>query len=291
MYNILKQIDTQQNNYQDENQKQTKKQTMKIDKILFKNTNVEFYVKGKGKTKTIVLLHGYMESFNVWGNFADKLSENYQIVAIDIIGHGNSGIVQDIHSIELMAEAVDEVIKYLKIKKFTLIGHSMGGYVTLEYLSKHQEKLESYCLFHSTPFADTEEKKAEREHIIELIKQGKKTQLAKKHVEKTFADINIKKYSTEIGFFKIIAVNTPDKGVIAALQGMKNRKDYYSVMKHTHIKGLWILGKQDNFININSINEIEIPSNCQLKILEKSGHQGYVEELEKSVSIIYDFLR
>lgn len=260
---------------------------MTTNKIKFKDTDIEYTVQGKGKT--IVLLHGYMESLSAWDDFKEELSNNFQIIAIDLPGHGNSGIVDKVHSMELMAECVDEVVFHLGIEKFSIVGHSMGGYVALEYLSKFHQKIESYCLFHSTPFEDTDEKKAERDRIIDLIKQGKKVQLAKNHVEKTFADINIDIFAEQIGYLKIIAVNTPDKGVIASLEGMKERKNHFKTMQHSSANGLWILGEQDNFIAYNNITKIELPQNCELFTLKNSGHQGYIEEQEKTVQKFNEF--
>lgn len=262
---------------------------MITNKIIFQKAEIEFTVAGKGRA--VVLLHGYMESLNVWDDFAEKLSQNYLVISIDLPGHGNSGVINEIHSMELMADVVDEVMSFLKIDKFTLIGHSMGGYVVMEYLSKYPEKLNSYCLFHSTPFADTEEKQNDRDRIIGLIKQGKKVQLAKNHVEKTFADENVEKFAQEIGFLKIIAVNTPDEGVISALKGMKFRKNHYQTMMDAKIPSLWILGKLDNFIPIDNVNQTKIPDNCEIFILEQSGHQGFIEQLEKSIDKIQKFLQ
>ncbi|MBN2891538.1 MAG: alpha/beta hydrolase [Bacteroidales bacterium] len=261
---------------------------MPINKILFNDINIEFSVEGEGKV--IVLLHGYMESLSVWEDFGAKLAENYKVISIDLPGHGNSGVIQDVHSMQIMAEVVDEVMVFLQIDKFTLIGHSMGGYVTLEYLSKYPEKIEAYCLFHSTPFADTDEKKEERERIVDLIHQGKKVQLAKNHVEKTFADKNINIFAGEIGFLKVIAVNTPDNGIVAALRGMKDRKDHFETMILSKAPSLWIFGRKDNFIGVDSVSNIQVPSKCKIIILENSGHQGYIEEQKYSMEVVADFL-
>ena len=259
------------------------------NKIKYQNIEIEFSEIGEGRV--IVLLHGYMESLSVWDDFAEKLSGNYRVVSIDLPGHGNSGVIEQVHTMKLMASIVDEVVNHLNIEKFSLIGHSMGGYVTLEYLSKYPQKLESYCLFHSTPFADTDQKRQERNRIIELIKQGKKVQLAKKHVEKTFADENVSKFEQEIGFMKIIAVNTPNEGIIAALEGMKIRKDHFETMKKSNVPCLWIFGKKDNFISYNNFEKIKFPKNCETASLEFSGHQGYVEEINISEETILRYLK
>ncbi len=261
---------------------------MATKNIKFKDISVEYKEKGTGKL--LVFLHGYMETLNIWDKVQNVLSKEFKVITIDLPGHGNSGVSSEIHTMDFMADAVDAVVEDAGENKLSIIGHSMGGYVALEYMSKYPQKVEKYCLFHSTPFEDTEEKKQDRDRIIDLIKQGKKIQIAKQHSVKTFATKNIEKLQEEIGFFKIMAVNTPDEGVIACLKGMRSRKNHYNTMQETKSKGLWILGKLDNFIDYKKIEKVEIPKNCEVFTLNESGHQGYIEEEEKVLEKLKSFL-
>ncbi|MBN2662207.1 MAG: alpha/beta hydrolase [Bacteroidales bacterium] len=260
-----------------------------MKRIKFQGKNIEYVVKGSGKT--IVFLHGYIESLNVWDDFAQELSKNYKTIAIDLPGHGNSEVIKESHSMALMAEAVNSVLIAENIEKCTLIGHSMGGYVTMQFLEMYPEKLEAACLFHSTPFDDDEDRKKIRDQIIVAIKAGKKILLAKEHVEKTFAPQNLSKYSKEIGFLKIIAVNTSNEGTIAALDGMKNRKNHSATFNNSVIPLLWILGAEDNFIPIEVKDKVKLPQKSEVIVLQNSGHQGFIEEFDNSIKIIKQFVK
>ncbi len=260
-----------------------------LKNIDFQNTTIRFEDKGEGQI--VVLLHGYLESLDIWDSFSEKLSENFRVISIDLLGHGKSGIISENPSMEIMADAVFEVLKNLKIKKCTLIGHSMGGYVALAFLEKYESCLEGLSLFHSTPLSDSESTKIMREKIIAGIKNGKKIEICKKHVHRTFAINNTEKYIKEIGFGKIIALNTPDKGIIAALESMKQRKNRAELLKNTKIPFLYILGKKDNFIPPNILSHFELPAGATIGILDNSGHQGYIEEREKSLEIVSNFLK
>lgn len=256
--------------------------------IKFQGKNIEYKTEGKGKE--VVLLHGYIESLNVWDDFAEKLSENYKVIRIDLPGHGNSDNFGTENSMEIMADSVNAVLKDLKISNCTMIGHSMGGYVTLQFLEKYPEKIDKFCLFHSTPFADNEKKKKERTQIINMIEKGKKVILAKEHVKKTFAEENLKKYVEKIGFLKVIAVNTKNEGTIAALKGMKKRKDFSELFTQTDKPVLWILGKKDDFIPLKVKEKIKLPQKTKIVILENTAHQGFIEEFDKSLIIIKEFI-
>ncbi|MEA3452276.1 MAG: alpha/beta hydrolase [Bacteroidota bacterium] len=258
--------------------------------ITYKKANIEFSESGQGNA--IVLLHGYIESLNVWEDFSEKLLEqNYKVISIDLPGHGNSEVIDEVHTMKMMADVVNKVLEELNIEKCVMIGHSMGGYVTMEFVKNFKNKIQGFCLFNSVPFSDSDEKKTIRDRLVNSIEQGKKMLLAKEHVEKTFATINKDKFVLEKGFLKIIAINTSDKGTIAALKGMKLRKDFMETFENTELPVLWVLGRKDNFISPDIIKQITISDKIDIVFLEKSGHQGFIEEKEKSFDIINNFAK
>lgn len=255
--------------------------------IKYSGKQISYQEQGEGFP--IVLLHGYLESLAIWEKFAQKLSTDNRVIAIDLPGHGNSDTISSVHSMKTMAESVNAVLEFLNVQNCFMIGHSMGGYVTMEFLNNFPEKLKGICLFHSTPYADSEEKKNIRNRLVEAIEAGKHIALAKEHVEKTFAKDNIEKFVQEIGFIKIIAINTKPIGNIAALKGMRERQDLSTLLKLTPTPSLWIFGAKDNFISTEIIKNAKL-KNTEIQILENSGHQGFIEEEEKSLKIIRRFL-
>ena len=92
---------------------------------------------------------------------------------------------------EVMADAVEAILNHLDIGRAVIIGHSMGGYVTLAFAEIFPEKTLGFCLFHSHAFADSEEKKANRDREIELVKSGKKMQIINSNIPKSFANNNL----------------------------------------------------------------------------------------------------
>ena len=93
------------------------------------------------KKQSIILLHGSGQSHVVWSLTTQYLADqNYNVFALDLPGHGNSE-GQSLRSIESMAEWLDEIIISLNIKNFTLIGHSQGCLIALEYTNKYASKV------------------------------------------------------------------------------------------------------------------------------------------------------
>jgi len=261
-----------------------------IKYISFENIKLRIKEQGRGDI-CIVLLHGYLETLEIWDGFAESLAENYRVVSLDIPGHGESGILGEVHQMDKMAEAVNTVLETLKIDNCILIGHSMGGYVTLAFLDKFPEKLLAFSLFHSTPFADNGEKKENRNREIKLIKEGKKASIYSVNIPKMFADDNLFMFEKEIDTIIKTAQKIPDEGIIALLNGMKERQDRLELLINTKVPYLLVLGKKDNYIPYDIVSEkIGIPNNITKLILEKSGHIGFVEEKEKSVLGIKRFI-
>ncbi len=260
-----------------------------LKSIVFRNTTIRFEDIGQGEP--IVLLHGFLESLDVWDEFAEELARDFRVISIDLPGHGRTGIVDFVHTMDIMAEAVKEVLDYLGLHKILLVGHSMGGYVSLQFLKDYPDYLCGLILLHSSPLPDTEERKKARDEMIRGIKSGKKVVIAKEHVNKTFAPDNIEKFVKKVGFLKIIALNTPNDGIVAALEGMKRRPDYRQVLKKATIPVLYVLGLKDNFIPVDILGKFELPKSGEVLKLESSGHQGFIEEKEKVLEEIRNFAK
>ena len=123
----------------------------------YKNTRIHYTDQGKGAA--VILLHGFLENVSMWDDLAEELSKRNRVVCIDLLGHGASGGLKQAHSMQMMAEVVHFVINRLKLKQIILIGHSMGGYVSLALLEKYASSVKAICLVNSTAVADSENRK------------------------------------------------------------------------------------------------------------------------------------
>jgi len=260
-----------------------------IQKIDFHSTSIRFAFQGVGLP--VVLLHGYLESLEIWDNFADELSKNNLVIAVDLPGHGQSGLVDGKVTVEIMAEAVAQVLDHLKIETAVIIGHSMGGYAVLAFAELWPDRLLGIGMFHSISWADLPEKKEARDREIELIKQGKKDLICNVNVPKSFADDNLDKFSFQVEKAKEIAIKNTDEGIIAALNAMKSRNDRTSVLQNTKVPVFFAIGTKDNYIPIEKIlNLTTLPAIKHIAIFENSGHMAFIEEKEIAIDELSEFL-
>ncbi len=257
-------------------------------KIEFNNLDISYNISGQGKA--IVLLHGYLESKEIWNDFAKELCENFQVIIPDIPGHGKSDLTNERLSVEKMAESVKLILDKENVGKCLLVGHSMGGYVALAFLDLFPELLIGLTLFHSSPYADTQEKKQNRDREINIIRQGKKAQIYNTHFPNTFAKENVEKFTDDIEKCKEVARDMSDDGIIAVLEAMKARPDRSKILKATKIPVQYIIGEKDNFIPMNILNKLQLPDNSEVVVLENSGHMGFIEDRGNVLNAIIDFV-
>jgi pimeloyl-ACP methyl ester carboxylesterase len=259
-------------------------------KISYRGSDVIYSDHGEGKC--IVLLHGYLERGEIWQRFTEQFPGGFRFIVPDLPGHGASGSWGKVHTMDELATAVKAILEAEGIHKVFLAGHSMGGYVTLAFADLFPEKLCAYALVHSTPFADTEEKRDMREREISLVLCGKKRQIVLVNIPKAFASENLDSMSGQVEHLKHMALISPDDGMIALLNGMKERPDRTAVLKNPKTPLLLIGGMKDNYIPVEIFEKlVSLAPHARVLRLENSGHMGFMEEQEHVVKEFMDFLK
>ncbi len=257
--------------------------------ITIQKNKIHYFDSGNGET--LLFIHGYLESAEIWRGLSEKLSGKFRVLAIDLPGHGLSDIIGTSNSMEFFATITKGLLDALSIDKVFLIGHSLGGYVALAFLELFPDSLTGYCLFHSHPLADTPEATEKRNREILLVSAGKKDLMYPENVIRMYANQNINKYSEALKRSKEIASKISAEGIISVLNGMISRPSRLSLMEEGRIPCLWILGRMDSYIPCESVMEkVNLPANAELVVLENSGHLGFIEEEERTIKILTRFI-
>lgn len=242
--------------------------------------------------KCVVLLHGYLESMLVWDEFAALLKESVRVVTIDLPGHGVSMVTSQVHTMEYLAECVALAMEALGIERYSVVGHSMGGYVALAMVEKYASRLESIVLLSSTTSADSQEKCDRRRREIELIKAGKKNMLARLVPHAGFAPENVQRLKDYIEDIGELILMTEDEGVIAILGGMIERKSRGELLRQSGVPHMFIFGRHDYYIPVETAEEmIAADPTARVVWLEHSGHMGFYEEPELCAQAILEMVK
>ena len=245
---------------------------------------------GKGE-KCVVLLHGYLESMYVWEDFLPLLTPHFRVITVDIPGHGISEVKGEVHTMEMVADVLHEMLNSLGIEKVTMVGHSMGGYVSLAFCARYPEQLEGLVLLSSSPNPDTDLKKENRRREIALVRAGKKDALARVAPEAGFAEHNRRRLKSYIDDLVECVHITEDDGIVALLGGMIERVDQNEMLRKCGVPQLFIMGKHDAYIPVEAAEAITA-NNPQAEVawLENSGHMGFIEEPEACAEALLKFI-
>jgi len=251
----------------------------------------QIYYSDQGSGIPIVLLHGYLESLEIWEDFAKELSKSFRVIRFDIPGHGKSSLLKNDHNIRSITQLINAALEKLNIQKCFVIGHSMGGYIALMFHKLFSEKLLGFSLFHSHPFADSEETTKKRIREIKFVEEGKKDLIAKFNIPNAFANDNINVFKDAVQAAIDIALTTPKSGIIANLYAMMYREDLSKSLTNSTLPFLFILGRKDNYIDYKQmIKKIKLPKTSEIITLENSGHMGFIEEKDASITMVKQFI-
>ncbi len=251
------------------------------------DSNISYSVEGTGET--LVLLHGLCEDKDIWSDFILPLLATTKIICIDLPGFGNSLPGNEHHSMELMAEAVLAILNKEQIEKCFLLGHSMGGYVTLSFAEKNSRRLKGIGLFHSSCFTDDDAKKKSRKKVAEFVLE-KGSRIFTAHLFPTlfaFAENNKELISS----LEEKAATIPKQSIANSSLAMATRKDLSKILKETTLPVLLIIGERDLVFPMErSMLMTPLPTTAIIYLLEQSAHMGIFEEPEKSIQAIKNWM-
>lgn len=228
------------------------------------------------KKETLVFLHGFCENISIFNHQIVALQASYNLLCIDLPGFGLSAVFNDV-TIPKMADEVKLVIDYLNISDCVLLGHSMGGYVTLVFAKKYSHLLKGFGLIHSTAAKDSFERLAKRKQLVNFIKKNGSETFFKTFFPDLFFDKELNKI--QINALIENANATDSKGIIEALKAMMMREETFDVLEKTQLPVFFAIGKHDSIITENDMfSQAALCNQSEICYLENSNHLGMIEE-------------
>jgi len=259
-------------------------------------SNTEIFYQAKGEGMPVILVHGFGEDSTVWAEQVSFLKNHCRLIIPDLPGSGLSTFENDklvnADTIEYYAAAVYALLQYEKIEHCIMLGHSMGGYVTLAFAEKYPELLNGFGLIHSTAFADSEEKKQNRLKGISMMEEYGGYAFLKNTTPNLFAT-RFKAAHPE----KVEALIEKGKEFSTiALQhyyrAMMNRPDRTNILKKSNKPVLFVIGTEDVAAPLEDVlKQTYLPKISFVHILEDTGHMGMWEQPQKVNDAILEFIK
>ena len=248
---------------------------------------LHFEVKGEGNP--IVFIHGFMENSKIWNDSIETFMGTYQIITIDLAGHGKSRQTREINTIEEMADDVIEVLNYLQINTATFVGHSMGGYVGLAIAEVYAQYVDKLILVNSTTLPDSKEKKEQRLKVIPTVHRNFPL-FVRLSIPMLFSEELKPILQNEIETLKLISLETSIEGVEASLKGMRERPDRTFILYDAEYPILIFNGEKDETIDVE-LFETVIPKKENIQVVKLNcGHVAFMEQKDQFINYLKSFI-
>lgn len=252
--------------------------------LTYRNKQIAYFITGKGKP--LVLLHGYQSDSRAWNDLIPFLKDRFQLIMIDLPGHGKSELVEDVNAMELMADVVLSVIDELNLVEVSVVGHSMGGYVALAMAEQAPDLVKNLYLINSHPFADSEKRIKDRKREMKLIADGKKEVLLKSFTHLNFAEENREKLRNKVVDSIKIGLDQPEDGILADIKGLMIRKDRAQVLSASGIDCCILYGAEEKNFPKHEVQALA--PEIQVALFEMNGcsHMSIVEDAQSVAEIL-----
>ncbi len=251
--------------------------------------NLAYTLTGNGMP--VLFLHGFCETKEIWTQFIKPMGTAYRIVTVDLPGFGESRHNPNYHRVEDMAAEINQLINALHLPQLIVIAHSLGGHVALALAERNPGLIAGLCLFHSTAFADTEERKQTRNKTADFIEKNGVAPFIDNFVPPLFFKDRHEELKAEIEQIRQICLTTPQETAVAVTKAMRDRPDRTHVLQAATYPVLFIAGKADEAVPFQAAKEqFFLPSHAIVQVLARTGHMGLLEHPEETRQMVEKFV-
>lgn len=257
--------------------------------IQYRGKKLEYEIKGTGIP--VMLVHGFMEDRRIWEPLLHGVENKYSWILPDLPGSGGSEHNPELTQLRDFAGSLEAILASENISEIALIGHSMGGYISLAFAEKYPEKIRALGLFHSTSYPDPPEKKETRMKSMDFIRANGALAYIETAIPGLFSDGFKEEHPEEIQKLVDRYANFTQESLVQYLEAMKNRPATTGVLETITKPMLFIMGESDKAVPFKDVLEqCHIPQISYIHILTHSAHMGMIEETSLCNSLIDRFL-
>ena len=264
-------------------------------KFQYLQSTISYRVEGAGKT--VVLLHGFAEDSTIFNHQINFLKNYCQLIVPDLPGSGLSEILDDGEkapaiTIKDYALCIHSLLQHENITTCILLGHSMGGYITLAFAELYPQMLNAFGLIHSSAFADTDEKKQNRQRGIEMIEQYGVASFLKNTIPNLFAKQFKEAYPQQVESLIESCNNFSKAALQQYYRAMMNRPDTTHVLRNNPLPVLFVMGTEDMAVPLNDVvQQTHLPLCSYIHVLENVGHMSMWEATAQLNQYLLDFIQ
>ncbi|MBI4258297.1 MAG: alpha/beta hydrolase [Thaumarchaeota archaeon] len=239
-------------------------------------TNLAHRVVGDGPP--IVLMHGFPLSRHMWLPQIEYLQKKFRVVALDLLGHGDSKAPETPYSMDLFAEDIVDLIKTLNFSPAIFVGHSMGGYVLFRIYEKYPDVVKALVFMNTRAEPDSPEAKAKRFDTINRIKREGPTPFLTDFAKLLLSESTVKEHPELTEQLLSIMLKTPQHTLTNTLAAMAERPDSVPLLSRIVVPTLIITGAEDKIIPLEAAKTLNNGiRGSRLAVISQTGHMPNIE--------------
>jgi pimeloyl-ACP methyl ester carboxylesterase len=274
-------------------------------KTVLKNPSISFIDAGNGK-KTLILVHGLASNAGFWRYVVPELSKEYRVIAVDLPGYGKSQKDAYAYTISFYAEQIKRLTDELKLDKFTLVGHSMGGQIGIMFVLKYPDLLDKLVL--ASPAGIEEFERGEGDWLRSVMTKDFIKKTYEDGIRRNLAnnfyswDENRWEWMVEerVRMAKAKDFDEFTYTVVRCVNAMLDEPTFDKI-KNISVPTLIVYGKYDGLIPNPYLNPgftsdvfkwgaTQIPD-CRLYEIDNCGHMLQIEKPEEFSKALLDFIK
>tara|TARA_B110001452_G_scaffold120418_1_gene99954 strand:- start:497 stop:1249 length:753 start_codon:yes stop_codon:yes gene_type:complete len=247
----------------------------------------KIYVDDVGKGFPLILIHGYLGSSEMWCNQKDYFSKFSRVITPALPGFGESSSVKSLASIEAMALKMIETIDGLKIEKFNLMGHSMGGMIVQEMTKICRNRINKLICFATSSLGEIPGRFETMNQTRQKLKDDGLAETLSRVPKKWFVKGDRdKNYYLCQNAVKNVSFESADNALIA----MENWSGI-NELKNIKNETLIVWGDKDSSYNFEQVNTLKKNiKNSRLEIFENCSHNVHLEKPKEFNLLIESFI-
>jgi pimeloyl-ACP methyl ester carboxylesterase len=254
--------------------------------------SIHYYQGGPSNGETILMIHGFGASKDNWLQFARYFTADYQVIALDLPGFGDSSKPYASYDVGTQVERLAAFTQALKIKKLHLIGNSMGGHISALYAARYPEQTLSVALLDNAGIDSPQ-----KSELIERLERGEPNPLIVK-TQQQFDQL------LELIFFEVPSMPERLKHYLAArsiANSAFNERIFAQLVSRyiplepelpkIQAPTLLLWGAQDRVLDVSSIEVMQpLLQRPSVVIMQNCGHAPMIERPEETAEHYRAFL-
>ena len=220
----------------------------------------------------MILIHGFPLDHSIWEDVVFRIEGHVRLIVPDLRGHGQSDAPDEVYEMDRMAADIAHLMDHLEIDRAILVGHSMGGYISLAFRKAYPDRVLGLGFAASQAAADSPERKAGRYQTIQEIQQNGVAAIADSMANRLTTKPDL------VPVLRNIILAAKPAGVCGALRGLADRPDYSDSLAQIQTPAVVIAGEKDMLVPLEKSKDMAAQfSRGRMVVVPGGGHMPMLE--------------